>query len=115
MSDQAQSMAGQNKVQAFQNVRRHVRYVTRVRCKLEVFKGVRPQPLIPGVIRNISQGGTLIEAASPLKVGDHLYLIAGKRALKISAGVVSWTPSGYHLKFLKDLDPKVAEEIAHDR
>lgn len=115
MNDQAQTLGGQKNVQAFQNMRRHLRYVTRVRCKLEVFKGVRTQPPIPGVIRNISQGGVLVEAASPLKVGDHLYLIAGKRAVKVGAGVLSWSPSGYHLKFLKDLSPKLVEEIAYDR
>lgn len=95
--------------------RRHMRYVTKVRCKVQPFSGVRLLPAVGATIRNISRGGALIECTIPLKTKDHLYLLVGKNRIKISAAVVSWTQQGYHLKFLKDLTPDMTEEIAFDR
>lgn len=105
----------ENSVRAFVDPRRHVRYATKVPCRIQPFTGVRLQSPVRAKILNLSPGGALVELPLPLKINDHLYLIVGKRNLKISAVVVSWTQHGYHLKFMKELDPQITEEIAFNR
>ena len=92
--------------------REFIRYNTKLNCKIQNFKGIRCQPPINAMVRNISQGGAFLEIGILAVKGQHIYLNLDNYPFRIGAAVVEVQSNGYNLKFIKKLGKKVTERIA---
>ena len=92
--------------------REFIRYETKLNCKIQNFKGIRCQPPIKAMVRNISQGGAFLEIGVLAVKGQHIYLNLDNYPFRISAAVVEVQNNGYNLKFIKKLGKKSTERIA---